>query len=325
MSPYWRAGLLGGTALAIPAALNAAIARQRRELKNFLPGDTGDYAWPLGTIAYQVRGEGDPLVLVHGIGAGSSSYEFRHNFEALSEHFKVYALDLPGFGRSARADIDYSADFYITALMDFLRDVVRAPSAVIASSLSAAFTVKLAAQSPALITRLVLSCPTGLETLNRRIPIAGPVTYGMFSLPVVGTTLYNAITSYRSITQYMMENLYVDPTRVTPALVEHYYQSAHQPNAQYALRSFLSGLLNCSITQEWPRLTQQTLIVWGRYAKPTPAENAQLFLKLNPNTRLRVFERSGLLPHDEEHEDFNAAVSLFLNLKEASDLIGSTV
>lgn len=324
MSRFWRTAFLAGVAFAIPAAVNAAIARQRRELRNALPGDSGDYDWPMGSIHYHVRGEGAPLVLVHGIGAGNSSYEFRYNFEPLSERFRVYALDLPGFGRSDRADLPYSADLYITALMDFLRDVVREPANIIASSLSAAYTVRLAVHRPELISRLILLHPTGLESLTRRTPIVGQAAYGAFSLPAIGTALYNGITSYNYITSYLEENLYADPTRVTPALVEHYYQSAHQPNAQYALRSFLAGLLNCDITEEWPRLTQQVLIAWGRYAKPTPVENAQQFLKLNPNTRLRVFEQSGLLPHDEEHEDFNAAATLFLNLKEADTLFSSS-
>ncbi len=321
MSRMWRAALVAGAAFAVPAAINAAISRQRRELVNALPGDSGEYAWPMGSIAYQVRGEGVPLVLVHGVGAGNSSYEWRHNFEALAEEFRVFALDLPGFGRSARADVNYTADMMVLALMDFLRDVVKAPALVVASSLGAAFAVRLAATRPELIERLVLVCPTGLEQLKSRTPILSQTAYAAFSLPAIGTSIYNGIASYRYIESYMRENLYVDVTRVTPALIEHTYQSAHQPNAQYALRSFVSGLLNCDITEYWPRLSQQVLLAWGRHARQTPVENAQLFLKENPNARLRVFEESALLPHDEEYEDFNAAVIAFLRAREVQSLL----
>src|SRR5262249_42427299 len=144
-----------------------------------------------------------------------------------------------------------------------------------------------------------------------------------FSLPAIGPAIYNGITSYANIEVYLREKLYVDPTRVTPALVEQYYQSAHQSNAHYVLRSFLAGLFNCDITDSWPRLSQQILIAWGRHAQMTPVENAQLFLKENPNARLRVFEQSGLLPHDEEHEEFNSAALTFLNAKEADVLLSA--
>jgi pimeloyl-ACP methyl ester carboxylesterase len=325
MNRFWRAALLTGAAFAIPAAINAVIARQRRELFNALPGDGGDYGWPMGHIYYQERGQGKPLVMIHGVGAGESSYEWRHNFDALSEQFHIYALDLPGFGKSARRDVNYTADLMILAIMDFLRDVVKEPAYIMTSSLSGAYAVKLAAARPELIERLVLVCPTGLETLTTRTPLVSQAAYGLFSLPVIGNSIYNGIASYAAIESYMRANLYVDPTRVTPALVEHYYQSAHQPGAQYILRSFLAGLLNCDIRADYSRLEQQTLIVWGRYAQMTPVENAQQFLTENPNTRLRIFESSGLLPHDEERIDFNDAVTMFLNTRDAHSLLAAPI
>jgi pimeloyl-ACP methyl ester carboxylesterase len=321
MSRLWRAALWTGVAFGIPAAFNLAIARQRRELLSALPGDGGEYAWPLGRIFYQVRGEGQPLVLVHGIGAGESSYEWRHNFEALAEHFKVYALDLPGFGKSSRRDIGYTADLYVAALVDFLRDVVQQPAYIVASSLSGAYAVKLAFLRPELVSKLVLICPTGLNQLCSRLPLWSQLAYGTFSLPAIGKSIYNGIASYGYIEAYMRENLYVDPTRVTPALVEHYYQSAHQAGGQYALRSFIAGLLNCDIRAVYPQIKQPILVTWGLHARVSPAENAQPFLTQNPHARLRVFNDSGALPHDEEAADFNDVVVTFLTRDETERLL----
>ena len=165
-------------------------------------------------------------------------------------------------------------------------------------------------------------CPTGLEQLRQRVPVASQAAYGILSLPAIGTSVYNGIASYKYIESYLRENIYVDPVRVTPALVEHYYRYAHQPNAQYVLRSFLAGLLNCDITDAYPRLTQPLLVCWGRHARETPVEYAQRFLKDNPNARLRVFENSRLLPNDEEWEDFNAAVLMFAS-REGVDSIAA--
>ncbi|HLV80795.1 MAG TPA: alpha/beta fold hydrolase [Chthonomonadaceae bacterium] len=312
MSRLWRAALLAGVALAVPAAINRGIARQKGKLLRALPGESGLYPWPMGDISYEVRGEGPPLVLIHGIGAGCSSYEWRHNFDALSEQFKVYAPDLPGFGKSARPNINYTDALMILALTDFLRDVVRQPASVIASSLSGAYAVRLAAARPEQIERLVLVCPTGLRQLRQRPPVWSQMVYGTFSLPALGLSLYNAMLSYARIDAYLRHNLYADPTLVTPALVERYYVSAHQPGAPYVFRSFLAGLLNCDITPAYPALRQPILIAWGAKARLTPLENAQQFLEMNANARLRVFEESGMLPHDEEAAAFNAAALAFL-------------
>jgi pimeloyl-ACP methyl ester carboxylesterase len=318
MGKLWRAALWTGAAFAFPAVINLAIARNRRDLITPLPGEEGEYGWPLGRIHYQVRGDGEPLVLVHGVGAGNSSYEFRYNFDALSEQSRVYAYDLPGFGKSERRNQTYTADMFVLALMDFLRDVVKEPAHVVASSLSAAHAISLAARRPELIKTLTLICPTGIQDLVNRVPVWSQFAYGAFSLPAVGTSLYNGIASYAYIESFLKENVYYDVTMVTPALVEQFYQTAHQPNGQYALRSFISGLLNCDIAPVYPQLRQPVFIAWGRHAKQTPVEHSREFYEQHPHSRLRIFEESRLLPHNEEAEDFNAAVLSFLRSTEVS-------
>jgi pimeloyl-ACP methyl ester carboxylesterase len=63
---------------------------------------------PRGDLAYDKRGLGDPLVLVHGIYAGASHDEFSHNIDALSKHFTTYALDLLGLGDSDMPRMTYT-------------------------------------------------------------------------------------------------------------------------------------------------------------------------------------------------------------------------
>lgn len=321
MGKWGRAALWTGAAFAIPAIVNMAIARNRRDLATTLSGEEGEYSWPLGRIHYQMRGEGEPVVLVHGIGAGNSSYEFRYNFDALGENYRVYAYDLPGFGKSERRNQTYTADILILALMDFLRDVVKEPAHVVASSLSAAHAIALAARRPELIRSLTLICPTGIQDLVNRVPVWSQFAYGAFSLPAIGTSIYNGIASYTYIESFLKENVYYDVTMVTPALIEQHYQTAHQPNGQYALRSFVSGLLNCDIAPVYPHLRQPLLVTWGRHAKQTPVEHSREFYEQHPSVRLRIFENSRLLPHNEESEDFNATVLSFLRaLQTASAL-----
>src|SRR5215469_8084194 len=85
-------GMLGGLALA-----NRISDLGVGEPPVILNGQQGIYTWKRGEIAYTVKGHKEPLVLVHGIYAGASSYEFQRVFDTLAHDFRVYSLDLLGF------------------------------------------------------------------------------------------------------------------------------------------------------------------------------------------------------------------------------------
>src|SRR5260370_39743518 len=88
-------------------------------------GREGRYIWEHGDIWYTVKGQGAPLVLIHGIYAGASSYEYRRVFDLLARDRRVYAFDLLGFGRSARPPLVYPPGLYEQLITDFVREVVR--------------------------------------------------------------------------------------------------------------------------------------------------------------------------------------------------------
>ena len=158
------AGGIGALALA-----NRMAEATAGEPYSVLEGEHGRYAWTRGGISYTVRGRGEPLVLIHGIYAGASSFEYRRVFAQLAEHHRVYAFDLLGFGLSDRPRITYTPDLYVALIQDFVRQVVGGmdhPVQVIASSLGAAFTIRAAAERPDLFDRLALIEPTGIQDLG---------------------------------------------------------------------------------------------------------------------------------------------------------------
>ena len=95
-------GICGGLAL-----YNRRLERGGGQLPNRLGGVVRYYRWGGGDLAYSVAGEGEPLLLVHGVYAGASSFEFRKNFQEMSRSFRVYALDLLGCGMSERPSRRY--------------------------------------------------------------------------------------------------------------------------------------------------------------------------------------------------------------------------
>ena len=85
-----------------PGGAERAIRRNASEPDNSaLGGEAHFFPWKHGRVFYKTAGldnAGPPLVFIHGIGAGASSFMWRKNFDELARDFPVYALDLLGFG-----------------------------------------------------------------------------------------------------------------------------------------------------------------------------------------------------------------------------------
>jgi pimeloyl-ACP methyl ester carboxylesterase len=300
-------GISGGLAL-----YNRRLERGGGRLPNRLGGEVRYYRWRGGDLAYSVAGEGEPLLLVHGVYAGASSFEFRKNFEELSKSFRVYALDLFGCGMSERPSRRYEPEDVASQVEDFVREEIRDSAHLVASSLSAALVVPALVRSPRLFQKLVLICPTGYGTLDRPSGRLGDVIYGLFLAPVLGNTLYHAIVSGWGIRYYLRSMAYHNKDLVTEELVEDYYGISHQPGAKYFPAAFVSGKLNLGVADLWPRVPHRTLICWGLEARTVPVGEVQRFVENNPRSEPRIFKDAGLLPHDERARTFNEETKTYL-------------
>jgi pimeloyl-ACP methyl ester carboxylesterase len=309
----WKTMLAGGAGVAALAALNAVIQRNTSEPdESALGGEAHFFPWKHGRVFYKTAGPQDsrpPLVFIHGVGAGASSFMWRKNFDELARDFKVYAFDLLGFGFSDKPAVaSYSADLYVELITDFIREVSGYPANVIASSLGAAYAIRVADEHPELIKAMVLNGPTGSDTLNRRPGMAGAAFYGLLQSPVLGTSFYNVMASERSIRDYARDNLFYDHRRVTDRLVTNLYATSHQQGAQHAIAAFLSGYLNTDTRSPFSRLRQRTVLVWGKQDSTTPVEMGASLLKLNARASLEVFDYCRMMPEQEHPEKFNSLV-----------------
>ncbi len=305
--------LAGGAGVAALAAMNASISRNASEPDDTaLGGEPRFFAWKYGQIFYKTAGmgrSGPPLVFIHGVGAGSSSFMWRKNFDVLARDFRVYAFDLLGFGLSDKpATASYSADLYVELITDFIREVAGFPANIVASSLGAAYAIRVADEHPELIKSMALNAPTGADKINTRPGMAGAAFYGLLQSPVLGTSFYNVMASERGIRDYSRKHLFYDHRRVTDRLVANLYATSHQQGAQHAIAAFLSGYLNTDTRAAFARLNQDIMLVWGKQDMTTPLEKAATLLQSNPRARLEVFDYCRMLPEQEHPEKFNAVV-----------------
>jgi pimeloyl-ACP methyl ester carboxylesterase len=310
---FWKTVIAGGAGVAALAAMNAAIRRNASEPDDSaLGGEAHFFDWKYGRIFYKTAGfghSGPPLVFIHGVGAGSSSFMWRKNFDELARDFRVYAFDLLGFGFSDKpATASYSADLYVDLITAFIREVAGYPANIVASSLGGSYAIRVADEHPELIKSMVLNAPTGADKQHTRPGMAGAAFYGLLQSPVLGTSFYNVMASERSIRDYASKHLFYDHRRVTNRLVANFYASSHQQGAQHAIAAFLAGYLNTDPRAAFSRLNQSVMLVWGKQDLTTPVEQAATLLHANPAASLEVFDYCRMMPEQEHPEKFNALV-----------------
>jgi pimeloyl-ACP methyl ester carboxylesterase len=308
----WRkAAAAGGAALGAAALYSATAERRAAPLVNQLGGESHELSWRGHRIAYTRHGSGSPVMLVHGIYAGASSYEWRQTLDSLAERYSVYALDLLGFGLSARPALRYTPALYQALLADVMTQLGVGPMAVVASALSAANVVALAARDPRHFAALALIGPTGVVQARGKATTGEAATQLLLEAPIVGTAMYNALTSEASMLRFLEEH-YANDRLVTDDLVDAYVQSARQPGGRYAVAALVGGRLNVDIRNALRRVQHPTLLLWGDQARVNSVQHAHAFRVLKPDVEWSLVSGAGDFPHAERAEQTAHALLRFL-------------
>ena len=232
----------------------------------------------------------ETLVFLHGLGGGSSAYEWSKVYPAFAADYRILAPDLIGWGRSDHPAQNYQAEDYIATIIEFLEETCDGPTTVIASALTAAFTVRAAIQQPELFKSLIVTTLAGLAEFGQDYRRSGFAQVAQFaSLPVLGQLLYNAgVANSFGIRSYLEQRQFAHPERVYPELVEAYLQSAQQDNAEYAALSFVRGDLCFDLSKYITQLTVPTAIIWGRGSEFTGPEIGRRLQAMNPQA-IQIF------------------------------------
>ncbi|QZP37295.1 alpha/beta fold hydrolase [Halobaculum magnesiiphilum] len=288
----------------ITVAATRALRAKAGQLEPPLRGVQRTYRWRGMDIAYTEAGDGDDetLVLLHGINAAGSAGEWREVFAALSKEYHVVAPDLPGFGRSDRPPLRYSAALYEDFVRDFLAEYDE--PRVVASSLTGAYVAAVADGLD--LADLTLVCPTA---------VAGPeppktAVRELIRAPIVGEAVFGLLASKPSIAYFNADHGYWDPEKAGDDWPDYEWRTTHQKNARFAPASFVSGFLNSDVdlADALAALEAPTTIVWGREADLPPLAEGR-DLADAAGCELVVFDDAMLLPHVEFGEQFVGVVA----------------
>ena len=294
----WNVGLGAGLLGAILLALKYAV---KRPTSTPVPDTISSKVFTTkvlhtsrGPIVYHESGSGQPLIFVHSICLGGSSYEWSKIYPEFAAGHRVIALDLIGFGESARPNMQLGAADYVRTLAEFIRSTCwEQPPILIGSGLGAGFCAYLASQHPELVSRLILLTPTGSNDFgNQRLPLNLKLTSRM---PMVNRFVYRNYESTRSAVQSWLTKCgFVNPELVTAEMVDVFTTCAQQYGAEYSILNLQSGLLNFDLEARFKMLTQPVTLLWGNQSAYPPIEAAYWFQSAIKNCNLVTLQNTGV-------------------------------
>jgi pimeloyl-ACP methyl ester carboxylesterase len=258
-------------------------------------------------VNYVELGEGEPLVMVHGLGGCWQNW--LENIPHFARDRRVIALDLPGFGESPMPGWEISIKAYGAVVSALCRELEIDRVPLVGNSMGGFISAEVAVSEPTAVERLVLVGAAGVsharmyrapaETMGRMARAAAP-----FAVRYRERTLRRPGLRHR-----VFRNLFYKPTALRPELVLEISKfGLESPGLVAALRA----LAGYDILDRLADVEIPTLIVWGQNDYVVPPRDALEYARLIPHAQLQIFNRCGHLPMAERPVRFNRLLDQFL-------------
>jgi pimeloyl-ACP methyl ester carboxylesterase len=281
---------------------------------NPIPGQY--WQWRGHKVYYVQAGEPHlqrpPLLLVHGFGA--STDHWRKNITELSADFQVFAIDLLGFGRSAKPNLQYSGDLWRDQLHDFISEVIGQKTILAGNSLGGYACLCVASQRPDSAAGVVLLNSAGpfSQPENQIQPSINPLqkvlgkTVKWFFKQRLAQSLLFQYTRQKWVIRRTLEKVYLDKSAITDQLVAEIQRPAFDKGALDVFISVFSSPQGAKVDILLQQLTCPLLLLWGE-ADPwmKARERSQKFHEYYPQLT-EYFLTAGHCPHDEIPEQVNS-------------------
>jgi pimeloyl-ACP methyl ester carboxylesterase len=254
---------------------------------------------------YIEKGEGDPLILIHGFFYDTHMWD--GSMDVLAEHYKVYALDLWGFGYSTREFLDFGYPLYAKQLKLFM-DALDIPKAsLIGQSMGGGTIIQFCLNNRERVDKIVLVDPA---VLPNELPLMGRIA----NLPGVGEFLFGMNSNFmRRLT--LKTNFIYNNQHVTDAYFEKVTRFQKVEDTTKIMLTILRKEFFHTLEAEVHQVSTMNipaLVVGGRQDPSIPIRLIKEVYRILPGSRLEVFDQAGHCPHDEHPKKFNQLVLEFL-------------
>lgn len=272
----------------------------------------GDSPATLGDRPSGALSDRPALLLVHGFGA--STDHWKKNIAVLQREFDVWAIDLLGFGRSAKPDQVYSGDVWRSQLNDFITTIIRKPTVLAGNSLGGYASLCVGANHPEDVAGVILLNSAGPFTPTTPMPEPNPlqkaIQTGVRSLllqPLPSFLLFQ-YTRRRSMIRKTLKKVYLDQSAVTDELVEDIYRPSCDPGAAKVFASVFKSPKGETVDQLLARLSCPLMLIWGEgdpwmNTRARSAQFRQHYANLTEH-----FLQAGHCPHDEVPDQVNLLI-----------------
>lgn len=276
--------------------------------------DNNYYEWRFGKIRYTKKGNGTPLLLLHDLSVGSSSYEFRKLTDILSKTHEVYALDFLGYGLSDKPNITFTNFMYVQLITDFIKNVIEKKTDVIAAGDACPIAVMTCHNNPEVFDKLIFINPQSLYQLNQIPSKQTKLLKLLIETPILGTFVYNLLTTKTSFEKTFQNEYFSNPYNVEEKDILSYYEAAHTPdyNSKFAFGSYIGRYTNINILHALKEINHSIYIIAGE-DKPENHTIVDNYIYYNSAIEKVFIDDTKQLPHLEKPEKVLEQLEMFLN------------
>lgn len=307
-------GILAAIATGIIYIMNRMIATASI-LKDMLHSNSNQYyKWRFGNVYYHKTGKGTPLLLIHDLIPGSSAYEWSKVEEELSKKYTVYSIDLLGCGRSDKPPITYTNFLYVQLITDFIKNIIKEKTNVIASGYSASFAVMACHNEKECFNKLILINPPSLALLNQIPNHRSKVFKSIIETPIFGTLVYNMITCAENINDAFIEKYFYNPFHVSSDIKDAYYESAHRNDnaGKFLYASKIGRFMNINICHALEAIDHSIILLTGEHEKNMD-EIQESYISCNPSIETTEIKSTCHFPHMEQPKEFLEQISIYFS------------
>jgi pimeloyl-ACP methyl ester carboxylesterase len=274
------------------------------------------WQWRGNSIYYVCAGERSskpPLLLVHGFGA--STDHWRKNIDQLQSQFQVWAIDLLGFGRSAKPKQEYSGNLWREQLHDFITEVIQQPAVLAGNSLGGYAALCVAAEYPNSTAGLILLNSAGpfsdSQNNSASSPRANPVGKIIRSVllqPWASFLLFQYVRR-RSIIRKTLKQVYFDSSTVTEQLIEDIYRPSCDRGAADVFNAVFKTPQGDKVDVLLSQMSCPLLLLWGEKDPWIKAREKGVQFRHYYPQLTEYYLQAGHCPHDEVPDQVNSLIT----------------
>lgn len=257
-------------------------------------------------IYYEESGQGQPLVLISGL--GYTLWQWHRMIPGLAKYYRVIAFDNRGVGRTDKPAGPYSAEMLAEDTAGLLEAIGIEKAHVMGHSMGGFIAQALALSHPEKIAKLIL-CSTNFGGPNH-VPVTPE------AMAVLSDVSGDPVERFkRGLVVSCAPGFAEAHPEIIAEWLEYRAQNPIEPLPYQAQMAVGLGLLSAqaSFEERLPNVQAPTLILFGKHDKVVPPENARLLAEKIPESQIQIFPNAGHFFPIEVPETANTAINQFLS------------